>query len=115
MNFIERLKIVVYNVFHPSFWYMAHPYNAAYDQKFSQYLDQYNFGPVKYQYITSPYMIYIAVLGDMQVWVQNYPYNAFSKIMRDKNGIMIGTQYRPSRENIRRAKIKFEADRRLWT
>lgn len=65
---MTNLKDFFYFLFRPSFWIMLNPYDQAWDQKLNELLDKYPFS------LLSPHT---AQLGDVVVWISNYPYSTF--------------------------------------
>lgn len=60
-NFIKNLQFL----FRPSFWLMNHSYSELHDKKLNALMDKYPFTSIN---------CYTACLGNVEVWIANYPY-----------------------------------------
>lgn len=74
----------------PDFWIMNEPYSESWDKALNRLLDKYMFTDIDQ---------YTAKLGDVEVWIANMPYSAFTPMSIGRSDLV-----RPSRSTIARAK-----------
>lgn len=92
-KFLKNLRFI----FKPMFWFMDYRYSKEWDVELNILLDNHRFRWIKE---------YTAILGDKEIWIDNYPYGSFTK---EEGGVF----YRPSRLTIMRAKRLLDRDKIL--
>ena len=92
IKFFKNLQFL----FRPQFWIMNNPYFQIWDKELNLLLDTNNFTNIRE---------HRATLGDVNIWISNYPYACFEDYATPAN-----ERVRASRLTILRAKKQLEAD-----
>jgi hypothetical protein len=96
-DFFKSLQFI----FRPKFWTMNYQYDKDWDVEFNRLLDEHTFSDISSHECT-------AKLGDTEIWVANYPFVCFKALPFTG---LIGSNIRPSRLTILRAKKVFDRDK----
>jgi hypothetical protein len=96
---ISRIKDILTILFNPIWWNMNNKYCEKWDKELNDLMDNYKFETFIFYNEISTHYIKIA---NKQIWIENYPYAAFTS--HDVSGV------RPSRFTILRAKRKMKYD-----
>jgi len=86
MEYIENIKYFFKVIFTPSCWIQYYPYFDGLDKEINKLLKEIKFEPFDYSGHVK--------LGDLVLWIKNYPYAAFTITLMDS------TRVRPSRRTI---------------
>lgn len=76
LNIFQKVMLRIRVAFKPSYWVMINKYSKPLDEKVNAYLDAgEEFFPEVNRFSST---IYKAMLGDLTLWITNYPYGAIS-------------------------------------
>jgi len=107
INFIQSLQFI----FKPDYWIMTASYDAAWDKKFQELAENYDFIPIYSWNLRNEFgnHTHTALLGDYRVWVSNFPY-AFFSYSGKVDECYIANDIRPSRLTIAKYYKKLVSD-----
>ena len=119
INFVQSLKFI----FMPHYWIMLGKYDSAWDAKLNELAKEHSFKSEAGKY--SDCICYVS-LGDVHMWVGNFPYSFFAQVTiksihsyRDGDRSIFyefqdnTTQSRPSRLTIHKLTKKLLADLKM--
>ena len=102
---MSKFLLTLYFIINPRWWIMNDSYSPIWDKKINDLLDKYKFEPDGHKNIT-------AKLGDLTIWLGNYPY-AYGTLYNINNisyTFTISSGPRPSRYTIWRMKRRHKLD-----
>jgi hypothetical protein len=79
---MNKLKNILFAIFHPSYWVSIHMYNKEWDEELNDLMNRHTF------HIVDDFTV---KLGNKTIWYRNHPYGSFT----EWDNFLIGR--RPSR------------------
>lgn len=103
---MNKFLLNLYFIINPRWWVMNNSYSPNWDKKVNDLLDKYKFEPDGHTNIT-------AKLGDLTIWLGNYPYaygTLYNTNISLRYTFTISNGPRPSRHTIWRMKRRYKLD-----